>query len=150
MDMKQSYQGVLKNIEAVVLAHPMVNSVDNGRELEFDVKKSSLFPRGFIRTIGGSVTGGHGSAEVTLNFSLLIADRLNTKRTNMVSALNDTHAIMLGVVGTLVREQLIDISGGLSLTPVMDYHDTQVAGWQFDFRVILDTGLQCYDVDING
>lgn len=144
--MKRNYQGVLERIKTVALAHPQVNSADDGRELEFDVKKASLFPRVFIRTDTGAVVGGLGTVELTVTFSVLVMDRLNTKRTNAVDVLNSTHSIMTDFLATMNKEQLIRTVDNPSFVPLYDYQDTQTAGWIATLVVYLDSGFECYPV----
>jgi hypothetical protein len=144
--MKRNYQGVLERIKQVALAHPQVNSADDGRELEFDVNKTELWPRAFIRTETGALIGGEGSAEFTNDFTLLIMDRLNTDRSNTVDVLNSMHSILADVIATLNNDQLIRVEDGISFTPLYDYMDAQAAGWQAGIRAYLDTELQCYEV----
>lgn len=144
--MKLNYQGVLERIKAVALAHPQINSADEGRELEFDVTKKNLWPRAFIRTETGQIVGGLGSVMMTQSFTMLIMDRLNTKRDNTVDVLNSTHTIMGDVLATLNSEQVIRFEDGITLTPLYDYQDSQSAGWQAVITVYLVQSVKCYPV----
>lgn len=146
MDTKLNYQGVVERIKAIALAHPQVNSADDGRELEFDVAKTSLWPRVFIRTDGSGILGGQGTAEPYVTFSILVMDRLNTDRSNMIDAMNITHSIMLAFLATMNKEQLIRYETSPTMSPLYDYQDTQSAGWTVTVRVYLDVALLCYPV----
>lgn len=144
--MKRNYQGVLERIKANALAHPQVKSADDGRELEFDVKKKNLWPRVFIRTDAGAIVGGEGTVELNVTFSILVMDRLDTKRLNTVDVLNETHSIMTDLLANLNKDQLIRVENGLTLTPIYDYQDSQSAGWTAVVMVYLDSGFVCYPV----
>ena len=144
--MKRNYQGVLKRIKEIADAHPQINSSDDGRELEFDVKKSHQWPRAFIRTESSPVVGGLGSVELSVNFTLLVMDRLKTSRDNVVDVVGSTHSIMTDILATLNKEQLIRVEDGLTMQPLYDYADSQAAGWQVGIRVYLDDGFECYEV----
>jgi len=144
--MKRNYQGVVERIKEIALAHPQVASADDGRELEFDVTKKNQWPRMFLRTDSSDILGGQGSAEITVTFTMLVMDRLNTKRTNVIDASNVTHQIMLDILATLNSEQLIRVEDGLTLNPLYDYHDAQAAGWDVTITVYLENELKCYPV----
>jgi hypothetical protein len=144
--MKLNYQGVLERLKTVILAHPQVNSCDDGRELEFDVNKSELWPRGFIRTEASTLLGGLGSAELSCNFTILMMDRLNTDRTNVVDVMNSMHSILTDVMATLNSEQLIRIEEGIVFNPLYDYQDSQSAGWSVEIRTYIEGSLECYPV----
>lgn len=144
--MKRNYQGVLNEIKAVALAHPQINSADDGRELEFDTTKTNIWPRLFIRTEDGPILGGLGTVELSINFTILLMDRLNTARTNTNDVLNITHSALTDVLATLNKEGLIRVEDGLLMSPLYDYQDTQTSGWQVGIRVYLDSVFQCYPV----
>ena len=144
--MKQSYQDVLKKIEEVCLAHPLVKSADSGRELEFDFNKTNQFPRTFTRTEGANITAGEGSAQLNLTFTLLIMDRIKTDRSNVVDVLNNTLTIMLAILGTLHAEQISRLEDEPDIVPLYDYQDTQSGGWSVSFTVETDAVIQCYPV----
>ncbi len=144
--MKRNYQGVLKRIEEIAIAHPQINSADNGRELELDVKKKNLWPRLFIRTETSPITGGQGTVELAVNFTILLVDRLNTNRTNVVDVMNMTHSAMTDVLAVLNKEQLIRVEDNLLMAPLYDIHDSGTAGWQVPIKVYLDQGFECYTV----
>jgi len=141
--MKRNYQGVVKRIKEIAEAHPQVNSADDGRELEFDVTKRMLWPRVFLRTESSDIIGGDGSVELTVNFTLLVADRLKADRGNIVDVLNTTHAIMTDVLASLHYEQLVRLVD-MTATPLYDYQDSQSAGWSIPITVWLDVGFECY------
>jgi len=141
--MKRNYQGVVKRIKQVAEAHPQINSADDGRELEFDVGKKQLWPRVFIRTDSSDIIGGDGTVELTVNFTLLIADRLKANRDNIVDVLNTTHGAMTDILATLHKEQLIRLDNKTA-TPLYDYQDSQSAGWSIPITVWLDDGFKCY------
>ena len=145
MATKLNYLGALERIESIAGAHPQVNSVDDGRELEFDTKKTDLWPRVFIRTESGSVLGGLGSATATAGFSLLVMDRLDTKRNNVRDVLNSTHSIMIDILATLHKNQVIRLEDNQTYSPLIDYQDTQAAGWTVDIFTYLDMPFMCYD-----
>jgi uncharacterized protein YggE len=144
--MKRNYQGVLNRIKAVATAHPQINSVDTGRELEFDTTKLNQWPRFFIRTETSPVVGGQGSVEISVNFTFLLMDRMNTKRTNTDEVLNLCHSALTDVLATLNKEGLIRVTDNPTMSPLYDYQDTQTAGWQVGVRVYLDSVFQCYNV----
>ena len=141
--MKRNYQGVIKRIKQISDAHPQVNSSDDGRELEFDVKKHNLWPRIFIRTEQSDVIGGEGTVELTVNFTVLAMDRLNVKRSNVVDVLNVTHTILTDILATLNAEQYIRLTDNPTMTPLYDYQDSQSAGWQVGIKIWLDVGFEC-------
>jgi hypothetical protein len=145
--MKRNYQGVVERIKTVALAHPQVKSADVGRELEFDINKSNIWPRVFLKTEGSAVIGGQGTVELVILFSMLVMDRLKTDRTNIIDVLNQNHSIATDILATLNKEQLIRIEDGATLTPLYDYQDTQTAGWEISLRVYTDIGFECYLVD---
>ena len=144
--MKQNYQGTVERIKEIALAHPQVNSAEDGRELEFDVKKKNLWPRVFIRTDASGIVGGMGTAEPYVAFSILVMDRLNTDRSNMIDVMNTTHTIMLAFLATLNKEQLIRFENSPAFNPLYDYQDSQAAGWSLTTRFYLDVNLECYPV----
>lgn len=144
--MKRNYQGVLERIEDIALAHPQVNSFDSGRDLEFDVNKTDLWPRVFIKTESSLVVGGQGTVELVVLFSMLVMDRLNTERTNVVSVLNQNHSIATDILATLHKEAITRVSDGATLNPLYDYQDTQTAGWGVSVRAYTDIGFECYPV----
>lgn len=144
--MKRNYQDVVNRIKAVALSHPDIYSADDGRELEFDTKKKIEWPRFFIRTETAPIVGGLGSVELSLNFTVLLMDRLNTDRQNVVEVMSKTHSAMIDVLATLNSEQLIRVTDNPILSPLYDYQDTQTAGWQVPIRVYLDMDFECYTV----
>ncbi len=144
--MKRNYQGVLERIKTVAQAHPQINSADDGRELEFDVNKTQQWPRAFIRTEAGALLGGQGTVELVNDFTLLIMDRLETDRSNVVDVLNSTHSILTDVLATLNKEQLIRVEDGIAITPMYDYQDSQSAGWSAGIRIYTDSSFECYPV----
>jgi hypothetical protein len=144
--MKRNYQGVLNRIKEIAEAHSQVNSVDDGRELEFDTKKANLWPRVFIRTDEAGIVGGEGTVELTINFSLLVMDRLKIDRSNMTSAMNDTMRILTDILAVMNYEQLIRLTDNPTITPLFDYQDSQSSGWSVGVRVWLDEGFECYTV----
>lgn len=144
--MKRNYLGVVERIKEIALAHPQVNSVDEGRVLEFDTKKASLFPRVFIRTDSSPILGGQGTVLISVNFSLLVMDRLNAKRSNVMDVMNTNHTIAMGILATLNKEQLTRTYDNPTLLPLYDYQDTQTAGWIAPISVYLDTVYECYPV----
>lgn len=145
--MKRSYQDVIEQIKQIALAHPMVKSVDDGRDLEFDVKKNNVWPRVFIKTDSTAMLGGEGTAETTLLLSVLVMDRLNTKRSNIEDAINDTHGILLSLWATLNMHQLIRLDDNPTAEPRYDYHDSQSAGWETTMRVYMTGVIECYPVN---
>ena len=145
--MKRNYQGVLNRIKEISLAHPMVNSADDGRELEFDVKKNNLWPRVFIRTEQSDVVGGQGSVELSVTFSLLVMDRVKADRSNTVDVMGSTHSILTDILATMNKEQLIHLTDNPVITPQYDYSDSQSSGWVVPVKVWLDQGMQCFRVD---
>ena len=144
--MKRNYQGTVERIKEIALAHPQVNSAEDGRELEFDVKKKNLWPRVFIRTDASGIAGGLGTAEPYVVFSILVMDRLNTDRSNVLDAMNVTHAIMMSFIATLNKDQLIRLENSPTFDPLYDYQDSQSAGWTLTTRFYLDANLECYPV----
>lgn len=144
--MKRNYQGVLERIKTVALAHPQVKSADDGRELEFDVKKTNVWPRVFIRTDSSNVVGGEGTVELSIVFTILVMDRLEADRSNVVSVMNETHSILTDILATLNKEQLIRVTDNPIITPLYDYQDSQSSGWQVPVQVYLDQGFECYPV----
>jgi len=144
--MKRNYQGVVNRVKTIALAHPQINSADDGRELEFDTTKTNQWPRFFMRTGTSPIVGGLGSVELSVNFTVLLMDRLNTKRDNTVDVLNLTHSALTDVLAVLNKEGLTRVSDGFTMSPLYDYQDTQTAGWQVDIKVYLDSDFQCYPV----
>ena len=145
--MKRNYLGVVSRIKEVALAHPQINSADDGRELEFDTTKKNIWPRFFIKTVVAPVLGGLGSVELAIDFSVLLMDRLNAKRNNTLDVMNLTHSVLTDVLATLNKEQLIRVEDNPTMAPLYDYHDTQTSGWQIaNLRVYLDSGFKCYSV----
>lgn len=144
--MKRNYQGVLKRLKEVADAHPQVNSVDDGRELEFDTTKDNIWPRVFIRTDRGTVVGGPGTAQAYIIFSMLCMDRMKADRSNMTDVMNLTHSVLMDILATCNKEQLIYFEDGLVLEPLYDYHDTQSSGWTVELLVPITEGFQCYPV----
>lgn len=144
--MKRNYQGVLKRLKEIAEAHPQINSVDDGRELEFDTNKANLWPRFFIRTDRSDVVGGEGSVELTVTFSFLLTDRMKPDRSNMVDVMGLTHSVMTDVLAVMNKEQLVRVEDGWTLEPLYDYQDSQSSGWQIQVAVYLDQGFVCYPV----
>lgn len=144
--MKRNYQGVVNRIKEIAEAHPQINSADDGRELEFDTKKTNLWPRLFLRTEASPIVGGLGSVELSVDFTILLMDRLNTERSNVIDVMNMTHSALTDVLAVLNKEQLIRVSDNPTMTPLYDYQDTQTSGWQVGIRVYLDSGFECYPV----
>lgn len=144
--MKTNYKGAIERINTVALAHPQVNSADDGRELEFDVNKANQFPRVFIKTVDSPIVGGEGSVDLSVNFDILVADRFKPDRSNVVDVMNLTHSVLTDILATLNKERLIRVSDGFALSPLYDYHDSQVGAWQTRIRVYLDQGFNCYPV----
>lgn len=144
--MRQTYQDVVNRIKKVALAHPNIYSADDGRELEFDIKKKHEWPRFFIRTETSPITGGTGSVEVAVNFTVLLMGLVNKERTDIVEVMGITHSAMLAVLATLNKEQLIRATDNPVLSPLYDYQDTQTSGWQVAITVYLTAGFECYDV----
>jgi len=144
--MKQSYQDVLKSIEEVCLAHPLIKSADSGRELEFDFSKNNQFPRSFVRTEGANISAGEGSAEVSITLTLLVMDRIKTDRSNMVDVLNNTFSILLAVLGTLHAKNISRLEEEPDIVPLYDYQDSQSGGWSVTITVPTDMVIQCYPV----
>ncbi len=144
--MKRNYQGVINRIKEVALAHPQINSADEGRQLEFDTNKTNIWPRLFIRTDTAPIEGGLGSVELSVVFTILLMDRLNVKRDNTVDVLNLTHSALTDVLATLNKEGLIRVSNSMTMAPLYDYQDTQTSGWQVAIKVYLDSVFNCYPV----
>ena len=144
--MKRTYQDVVKRIKVIALAHPKIYSADDGRELEFDTKKKEDWPRFFIRTEAAPMVGGLGTVELSLNFTVLLMDKLNKERSNVVEVMSANHATMIDVLATLNKEQLIRVTDNPTPTPLYDYQDTQTAGWQVAITVYLDMDFECYTV----
>jgi len=145
--MRQTYQDVVNRIKVVAMAHPDIYSVDDGRELEFDIKKKHEWPRFFIRTETSPIAGGLGSVEVSVNFTVLLTGKVNKERTDIVEVMNTTHTAMLAVLATLNADQLIRVTDNPVLAPLYDYHDTQTSGWQVPIKAYLTAGFECYEVD---
>ncbi len=146
--MRLTYQDAINRIKTVANAHAKIYSVDDGRELEFDVKKKNLFPRFFIKTTSAPVIGGQGTVELAVDFTVLLVDRLNIERTNVIEVMSNTHEYMTAVLATLNKEQVIRVTDNPSMRPLYDYHDSQVAGWEIiGLRVYLESGFTCYEVD---
>jgi len=144
--MKRNYQGVLKRVKEIAEAHPQINSVDDGRELEFDTKKANLWPRFFIRTDRSDFLGGEGTVELSVTFSFLLTDRMKVDRSNMVDVMGRTHSIMTDVLAVMNKEQLVRVEDNWTLEPLYDYQDSQSSGWQVQLAVYLDQGFECYPV----
>ena len=145
--MRQTYQDAVKRIKEVAMAHPGIYSADDGRELEFDIKKKHEWPRFFIRTETSPITGGLGSVEVSVNFTILLMGLVNKERSNIVDVMNATHSAMLDVLATLNKEQLIRVTDNPILSPLYDYQDTQTSGWECPIKTYLTADFECYDVD---
>ena len=93
--MRQSYQSVLETVQGVFLARPQVNSVDNGRELEFDIKKYNLFPRVFIKTLDSPFNG-----RWEYNLEIMCLDRVNNDFNNLVDVMSLTKSILEDGIST--------------------------------------------------
>jgi len=144
--MKRNYQGVVNRIKTVALAHPQINSADDGRELEFDVNKNNTWPRFFMKTINSPLVGGQGTVEISVGFEFLLMDRMKANRDNVIDVMNLCHSAMTDVLAVLNKEQLIYIADNPIMTPLYDYQDTQTSGWKIPVRVYLDQGFKCYTV----
>jgi len=144
--MKRNYQGITNRIKTVALAHPQISSADIGRELEFDVNKSNIWPRFFTRVDDAPIVGGQGTVELQIRLSLLLMDRLKPDRSNMEDIMNMTHSAMTDVLATLAKEQIVRLEDGFTLSPLKDYQDSQTAGWSVAVTVYLDSGFECYNV----
>ena len=144
--MRQTYQDAVKRIKEVALAHPKIYSADDGRELEFDIKKKHEWPRFFIRTETSPIAGGLGTVEVSVNFTVLLMGLVNKERSDIVEVMNTTHSAMLAVLATLNKDQLIRVTDNPVLAPLYDYQDTQTSGWQVPITVYLTAGFECYEV----
>ena len=144
--MRLTYQDVLNRIKVVAMAHPKIYSADDGRELEFDIKKKHEWPRFFIRTETSPITGGLGSVEVSVNFTFLIMGLVDKDRTDIVDVMGVAHATMLDVLATLNKEQIIRVTDNPILSPLYDYQDTQTSGWQCPIKAYITAGFECYDV----
>jgi hypothetical protein len=142
--MKTNYQGAIERISVIAGSHPQVHSADNGRELEFDVAKTDLWPRFFMVTVNGPIQGGEGSVELSINLDLILADRLKTDRSNVLDVMNTTHAALTDILAQLNKERLIRLTDSFQLDPLYDFQDTQTAGWRVRVRVYLDQGFNCY------
>lgn len=145
--MRQTYQDVVSRIKVVAKAHPDIYSVDDGRELEFDIKKKHEWPRFFIRTETSPIVGGQGTVELSVNFTVLLMGLVNKERSNILDVMGATHSTMTDVLAVLNKEQLIRVTDNPIMSPLYDYQDTQTSGWQVPIRVYLSAGFQCYDVD---
>ncbi len=137
--MKQSYQSVLETIQETFENRPQVNSVDNGRELEFDVTKSNLFPRVFIQTVSSPFNG-----RWEYNFEIMVMDRLNSERDNMIDIMSLTKSIVEDGISQLNFLNIINPIG-IVVTPVYDFQDSQSCGWQFPVTLFTEKGLECFD-----
>ena len=144
--MKRNYQGAIKRIEQIAAAHPAVGSVDVGRDLEFDVNKTNLWPRVFIKPVSGQVLGGQGTAEMFITMNVMVMDRLTTDRANMVDVHATTHQILTDFMATLNKEQFTRTTDNPTFVAVADYQDSQSAGWEVVLRIYLDSGYECYPV----
>ena len=145
--MNRTYQEIVKRIEQVALAHPGIYSADAGRELEFDVKKKHEWPRFFIRTEAAPFVGGLGTVEASLQFTVLLMDKLDIERSNVIDVMSSLHTILASVLATMNKEQLIRLTDNPTPTPLYDYQDTQTAGWQVAIRVYIEGGIECYTVE---
>lgn len=145
--MKPTYQDAVNRIKVVALAHSGIYSADDGRELEFDIKKKHEWPRFFIRTETSPIVGGLGSVEVSVNFTILLMGLVNKERSNILDVMGTAHIAMLAVLATLNKEGMIRATDNPTLTPLYDYQDTQTSGWQCAIRVYLSSGFICYEVD---
>lgn len=144
--MNLNWQKLIESVAEVSRNHPLVNSVDDGREMEFDTRKSEAWPRVFLSPATSNITGGQGSVVVTASFTIVVADRLVTDRSNMNQALGDCHSIMLDIFATLNKYQVGYITQNPLLTPVQDYQDSQSAGWTATFRGNVSRPLNCFEV----
>ncbi len=137
--MKQSYQSVLETVQEVFQARPQVNSVDSGRELEFDIKKTNLFPRVFIKTIDSPFNG-----RWEYNFEIMCMERVNNDFSDMVDAMSLAKSILEDGISQLSFMNIIE-PVGIILTPVYSFQDTQASGWTFPVTVFTEKGLECYN-----
>ena len=144
--MRQTYQDVVSRIKKVALAHPDIYSADDGRELEFDIKKKHEWPRFFIRTETSPIVGGQGTVEQSVNFVLLLMGKVKEDRTDILDVMGAIHADMSAVLATLNKEQMIRVTDNPVMSPLYDYGDTQTSGWQVPIRVYLTAGFECYTV----
>lgn len=137
--MKQSYQSVLETVQQVFTDRPQVNSVDSGRELEFDISKNNLFPRVFIQTISSPFTG-----RWEYTFEVLCMDLVNNDLANIVDVMSTTKSIMEDAISQLAFMDIITPIG-MTLTPVYNYQDAQASGWTMTLVVFTTKGLECFD-----
>jgi hypothetical protein len=145
--MKRTYQDVVNRIKEVANAHSGIYSVDDGRDLEFDVKKKHEWPRFFIKTVAAPILGGPGTVELGVDFVFLLMGRVNIDRSDIVEVMNTTHSAMTDVLATLSYEQIIRKEDLRPMTPLYDYQDTQTSGWQIPVRAYIEKGFECYTVD---
>lgn len=144
--MSHSYQKLIETTAEIAKQHPKINSADYGRELEFDTKKAVPWARCFIRMDGGTYTQGQGSASIRLGVTLLFMDRLTTKRDNLIDVMNDMLTATLEVLATLRQQRILTLAGTLNLQPVIDYADTQSAGWSVSVTYEPALTIECYPV----
>lgn len=144
--MRQNYQEVVNRIKQIADSHPDIYSSDVGREFEFDIKKKHEWPRFFLRTEASNITGGLGSAETSVAFTMLVMGKVDKERSDIVEVMSQQHQTMLDILATMHKDQLIRIEDNPVLVPLYDYQDTQTSGWQVAVRVYLDASLQCITI----
>ena len=139
--MIHSYYDTLKQVEEVFKAHPQVASVDAGDTLEFDIKKFDQFPKVFIETLTSRYEGRWVYA-----MQLVVCDLVNNDKNDITDTLNNCHAILVDGVSQLNRLEMLD-PGQVSMIPIYNFQDTQVAGWRLDVDILTQLGLECnYDL----
>lgn len=137
--MKQSYQSVLETVSEVFASRPQVASVDNGRDLEVDIKKNNLWPRVFIKTVDSDFNG-----RWEYNFEILCLDRVNNDFSNILDVMSLTHSIIEDGISQLSYLNIID-PVGIVISPVYAFQDAESSGWTFPVTVFTEKGLECFN-----
>lgn len=136
--MKHSYSDIVNQLTEVAEAHPQVASVDNGTEMEFDVKKYESFPRVFLRVNNSSYSG-----RFVYNFSILVLGLVNSDGSDKEDTMNRTHAIVEDLLSQYNYMELIKASEA-QILPLTNYQDTVTAGWLINIPVYTEKGLECF------
>lgn len=137
--MKQSYQSVLETVKEVFESRPQVNSVDDGRDLEVDIKKKNLWPRVFIKTIDSEFNG-----RWEYNFEILCLDRVNNDFSNLDDVMSLTKSIIEDGISQLNFLNIIN-PVGITVSPLYAFQDAESSGWTFPVTVFTEKGLECFD-----
>ncbi|KPL08407.1 hypothetical protein AMJ86_00845 [bacterium SM23_57] len=137
--MKNSYASVIENLKEVCELRPQVMSVDDGRELEFDIDKDVLFPRVFIKTVNSEYNG-----RWEYEFELLCLERINNDLSNLIDAMSLTKSILEDIISELNYQNILDPIGVIC-EPIYAFQDAQSSGWRVPITLFTDKGLECHN-----